>query len=183
MLGDVVDVDHRRLDVGVSHIGLDVGEREGPLAHGLRQPGSRLTDHVVPAGSFAAIPFTYHRYVGSSAMHSTTTNNTRITIPLAGVYEIIAKVTWLSGLDIGERRLAIYRNSNLQPENHVTDTSEYNVASGTHVDQDIVTRFAFNEGDYIEVFAIQGTTQPVTIDSTSQSPRLLMNWVAPLPNN
>ena len=93
----------------------------------------------------------------NDGMHSTVTNNSRITITKAGIYLIQANTTWTSN-STGERILYIYLNGGQL-------VASRKAASNTS-DDIIATVFPSNVGDYYECFAYQSSGGTLAIGQT-----------------
>jgi hypothetical protein len=113
--------------------------------------------------------FTSERY-DTAGLHSTS-NLSRLTAPVTGIYEVTAHVSW----DInssGSRHVGLHQNANTElAQEHLNA----NAADGL-VDQNIATVARFTAGQFLEVFVVQdsGGTRSVTSEAT-------MTWLAPGP--
>ncbi len=116
-------------------------------------PAVRVSNSVnesIPNTGVTAVTFDSTLYDNAS-IHSNTSNNTRLTAPLAGLYDIVGEVVWESD-PTGDRRLVIRRNG---VHNLAADFVAADPASQTA--QEIVTQARLNAGDYVELFAGQST--------------------------
>ena len=115
--------------------------------------------------------FTSERY-DTAGLHSNSSNLSRLTAPVTGIYEVTAHVSW----DInssGSRHVGLAQNAGTDlAQEHLNA----NAAPGGLVDQNISTVARFTAGQFAEVFVTQdsGATRSVTSEAT-------MTWLAPGP--
>jgi hypothetical protein len=107
-------------------------------------------------------------------MHSTTTNPSRITAPIAGVYLVDANVCFSFGA-AGDRNLEIKQNgttvSLLQQPTNATSSRDTCIHDSAQL--------KLNAGDYIELLPFVDEGPGVVVASTLSTPQLATAWVAP----
>lgn len=113
-------------------------------------------------------------------LHNTTTNNSRLTAPIAGIYHIEGAVQWDSNTTGTSRGLSISQfGSDSRPL--VTDARPANVTSQRTNVVSTLTRLA--AGDYVELRVSQdgsGTVQILNCTGAgNRCPVLSMHWVGP----
>jgi hypothetical protein len=112
-------------------------------------------------------------------LHDTTTNNSRLTAPVAGAYQINARVRWESGA-AGVRTLRIEKN--LGSPGAKTIAEEMSTASAPdRMTQNVSTISRLIAGEYVELRVIQSSTGTSvdTLAAPGIAPELSMAWVAP----
>jgi hypothetical protein len=106
-----------------------------------------------------------------TAMHSTTSNNSRITIATAGLYLVTAQVTFDTASSTGSRSVFIRRSgSNVA-------TSGGAASSGTHTES-CTAPVRLTAGQYLQLFAYQDSGSAMDARSGSASTFLSARWIA-----
>ncbi len=119
---------------------------------------------TIPANTHTILTLPTEEY-DSANLHDTSTNTSRLTAQVAGIYRISAVVTW--SLDSnGERALRVLKNGVTQ--NSVNEWAPVD-------DQDLSTEFKLAVGDYVEL----GVQQNSGTDLLAFTQSLSMSWVAP----
>jgi hypothetical protein len=108
----------------------------------------------------------------TAKVHDLTTNSSRLTAPVAGIYAVEGEVAWAPN-PTGARYLAVVRNG----------TTHVAVVNGpantaTFTEQTIATEVALAAGDFVELHVFQTSGAPLQELSVEQSPVLAMHWVA-----
>jgi hypothetical protein len=130
------------------------------------------------SGGNVAITFDKERW-DTNAMHSTTTNTSRLVAKVAGLYEINATIVWATNAT-GGRFLGLLRT-------HAGSSSFIAVASAPNNgvfedDQSVSTTFALKKGDYVEAVVYQTSGAPLDIEHIpATTPDFGMTWLGPVP--
>jgi hypothetical protein len=133
---------------------------------------TRTTAQQIPDDTNTPIQFTSERY-DSAAIHDNTTNNTRLTAPVTGVYGITAQVDWQAGL-AAEHELSLRRNGTTV----IAITSQF-IEGGQ---QNVSTQVKLQAGDFVESWAYEQSSAARDIQVWSEySPEFSMTWLAPGP--
>jgi hypothetical protein len=107
-------------------------------------------------------------------MHSATTNSSRLTAPIAGVYVVDANVCFSFGA-AGDRNLEIKQNgttvSLLQQPTNATSPRDTCIHDSAQL--------KLNAGDYVELFPFVDEGPGVVVASTLSTPQLAATWIAP----
>lgn len=121
-----------------------------------------------------SLPFDSERY-DTAGMHSTT-NNSRLTAPVKGVYAVSASVTWSSDPD-GSRFVGLKKNG----DTFVAAQTQPAIA-GYPTDQEVSHQVLLQQGDYVEVRVHQYSGNALAVLKFPQnSPEFSMTWLAPGP--
>lgn len=101
-------------------------------------------------------------------LHSTTTNTSRLTAPVAGIYRISANQLWEGN---------VRRRSPPRPVLNGQVLRARDTSPGTSSDtgQNVSTELKLAPGDFVEVVALQDSGSPLSVFQQS----LTMSWVAP----
>jgi hypothetical protein len=110
-------------------------------------------------------------------IHQNATNNSRLTAPVSGIYQINARVKWSFDGGGAYRRLSIRRNGDggdYIAEDNRTRTIDEDLR------QNLSTLATLDAGEYIELRVRQdtGTTLPI-LPAAGIAPELSMYWVGP----
>lgn len=115
-----------------------------------------------------AIIFTHERY-DNDQIHSTTTNTSRLTATVAGVYNISGNVKWSANPLDGTIYIKL---------NGATFIAQHGVLADYRT-MSVSTDYNLGAGDYVELFVIQGTAGNLNILATGNiSPEFMMHKVA-----
>lgn len=139
-----------------------------PAAHVTRTgtPQSTLT------GAETRLSFNSERY-DTAGMHDNATNDSRLTAPIDGIYEITAQIQWQAAL-ASEHELIIRRNGSAD----IALTADNTSGGG----QSATTQVQLHAGDYVEAFVFQESADGVNVEIDSESsPEFAMTWLAPGP--
>jgi hypothetical protein len=121
-----------------------------------------------------SLPFDSEHY-DTAGMH-TTTNNSRLTAPVKGIYALSASVTWSSDPD-GSRFVGLKKNG----DTFVAAQTQPAIA-GNPTDQEVSQQVLLQRGDYVEVKVHQFSGNPLAVIKFSEtSPEFSMTWLAPGP--
>ena len=128
------------------------------------------TDQPIPNSTNTPLGFDTNVY-DNDAMHSTTANNTRLTAPISGIYEVTGQIAW----DVGGGTLRVAR---IDVDGSSSDAIAASQAPNpTHsVYQEVTGQLHLNAGDYVELVGAQdsGASLGAYVDS-----RFAMHWVGP----
>jgi hypothetical protein len=139
-------------------------------------PAARVTHasgQVVPNATAATLSFDSERY-DTAAMHSTSSNTSRLTAPVTGIYEVTANVRW-SGAQFtaGASTVTLRKNG--------SGLVAWEEDAGN--DANLITTTArLAAGDYLEVVVSQTSGSSKTIGSLAEySPEFSMTWLTRVP--
>ena len=138
-------------------------------------PGARATNSTaenVTDTTLTTLTFDTNDY-DSGGVHSTSTNNSRLTAPVAGVYEITGDVIWHPN-SAGTREMEIVKNG-------TTTVAYAEMPPGSSsVGQEVTTQLRLAAGDYVELQLFQNSTSTVIVSALSDmSPIFAMHWLGP----
>jgi hypothetical protein len=111
-------------------------------------------------------------------LHDTATNNSRLTAPIAGVYQINGRVHWDDGA-AGVRQLRIEKNLGLPIGKTIAEAMD-TAAATDELTQNVSTISRLSAGDYVELRVIQQNVSATTVDTLADphiSPELSMAWI------
>ena len=118
--------------------------------------------------------------INIGGVHSTTTNSSRLTAPIDGLYEVHGEVKWGTGVSGGFREIEIYLGTftTRLAANEIPDTA------GLGVVQDVSALVHLHAGDYVVLSARQTSGSAVSITGTTtegapDTPEFDMRWVEP----
>lgn len=114
----------------------------------------------------------------TASLHDATTNNSRLTAPVTGAYQINGRVRWESGA-AGVRHLRIEKNLG-SPGKTIAEVMG-TASAADPMTQNVSTISYLAAGDYVELRVIQDLSGgPVdTLAASGFAPELSMAWVAP----
>lgn len=139
-------------------------------------PTARATNSAnqsIPSSTTTTLAFDSERYDTANA-HDTSTDNSRLTAPVDGIYAVTAQVNWQQSstgirelfLDTADGRIAA---ENAAP----TNTAFY---------QEVTTQIRLEAGDYVEARVYQSSGGTLSVAKTDQySPEFSITWLAPGP--
>ncbi len=128
----------------------------------------------IASGARTSLTFDTNDY-DNSGMHSTSTNTTRLTAPISGIYEISGDVFWTIS-STGSRAVFIVKNGSV-----FVAVSQIPVNSASEdTGQEVSTQVNLNAGDYVELTVQQdsGSIQDVS-RQIDMSPIFAMHWLGP----
>lgn len=118
------------------------------------QPIARLTrttnQPIQGLAGFIPVSWTAEVF-DTAAMHDNVTDNTRLTAPVAGIYDVSARIAWEAHNDSGPRGILLIKNGDT---GIVTETANPTSPDGPFA-QDIAGAVSLEAGDYVEVRALQ----------------------------
>jgi hypothetical protein len=134
----------------------------------------RASDQSIPSGVTTPLNFTGENY-DTVSMHNNTTNNSRLTAPVKGIYAVNAAVQWVPNTT-GVRYLQLASDA------VGTVAVQREPGSSTDLTQEVSTQMRLQAGEYIEAKVLQTSGGPLNVDNTpGWSPRFSMTWLAPGP--
>ncbi len=136
----------------------------------------RTATQSIPSGGFTAIQLTSETY-DHQGLHSTATNNTRLTAPIGGVYLITANVFWADNTT-GARDLGIAVNGAF-----VAFVGQAATSATSEVPLSVTTVYLMNAGDFAEAKVEQTTGAALNLGvgsgGSETSPEVSMTWLGP----
>ena len=150
---------------------------------------TRATNQAIP-GLVGFVPVNWTSEVfDTQTMHDNTTNNTRLTAPVAGIYDVSANVDWAANA-VGVRVLLLVKNGTT---GIATKASSPTSLSSTFA-QEAGGTVSMQQGDYVEL-RVQQThdfSDPVgsppsmlnpldIVSDANVAPYFSLTWVAPAP--
>ena len=147
----------------------------GELSHAI--PAARVTRtsaQSIPHSLNTSLAFDQERY-DTAGVHDNTTNNSRLTAPVTGIYAVTAQFTWGGSAGAGSRFAGVMKNGS-------TLIARSQELAGDD-DENITTQALLAAGDYVEVQVLQtsGGTLPIAANGLAQqvTPEFSMTWLAP----
>jgi hypothetical protein len=141
-------------------------------------PAAHVTNTVAlpqSSSSFNTLTFNTERY-DNDAMHSNTTNNSRLTAPESGVYLATAHIEWENSTT-GTRTLLIRKN-----DEGAGTVARHDTPGDGLTGISIATAIELTTGDFLEVEVRQDTGATLDVNKSSeQSPEFSLTWLAPSP--
>jgi len=149
----------------------------GELSHAI--PAARVTRtsaQSIPDSLNTNLAFDQERY-DTAGVHDNTTNNSRLTAPVTGIYAVTAQFTWGGSAGAGSRFAGVMKNGS-------TLIARSQELAGDD-DENITTQVLLAAGDYVEVQVLQtsGGRLSVAANGLAQqiTPEFSMTWLAPGP--
>lgn len=118
-----------------------------------------VTNQAIPNNSVRKVNWNAESF-DIGGFHDNTTNNTRLTVPEAGIYQINAMVAWGTN-GSGERLLTVLKNGNLTQL-----TATKTPVSGSSTTQSLSGMLELAVGDFIEVSVFQSSGASLDLVST-----------------
>jgi hypothetical protein len=141
-------------------------------------PAVRVThsvNQIITQGPDATLRFDSERY-DSANMHSNATNNSRLTAPVTGIYEIGANVEWDVN-SAGRRRLAVLKNGTT-----FIAFEQIPPVSNETTGQELTTQARLRAGDFVQAQVLQNSGGSLNVLKLNEySPEFSMTWLAPGP--
>jgi hypothetical protein len=130
----------------------------------------RTAVQSIPNNTFTAVAFTAADTWDTDGFHSTTTNNSRITVPagLGGIYHVIGSVNFAAGAD-NTRLVKIQLNGS----SDVTVYQGTNGVGGPAFAVSVPNMVQLAAGDYIELVCYQFSGSALSITATMSA-----HWVS-----
>lgn len=139
-------------------------------------PACRVTHSVsqsIPSGTGTALAFDSERYDDPERpMHDVSTNNSRITIAVPGVYAVLGNVRWAAG-GSSARECWLWVNG-------TTAIDLDSTTGSTEVTNKVAAHYRLAVGDYIELVAYQTTGGNLNVTKAAMySPEFSATWCCP----
>jgi hypothetical protein len=146
----------------------------GQLSGSIPAAGVRLTGNQSSLNNVATtLSFDTERY-DTANLHSNTTNNSRLTAPVDGIYAVSALVSWAADDLDGQRLLEIEKNGTVL----IASANQMPVTvNGASTTQSLTKFIALAAGDYVEAMAFQNSGSTLNV----LGPEFELTWVAPGP--
>lgn len=126
---------------------------------------------TISNNTLTAITFNSERY-DTATMHSTVTNTSRITIPVAGIYNIVGSVEWPAN-GTGTRQALIRVNGSTTIAG---STAPGNAAASSP--NTVGTQYKFAVNDYVELMVFQNSGGNLDAQlNANQSPEFSATWI------
>jgi hypothetical protein len=137
------------------------------------------SDETITNNTFQTLTFDTNRY-DSGGLHSTSSNTSRLTAPIGGVYVITANVRWEDNAT-GLRALHVDKTSGVVSGVVEGASTVLGVDTGSiaRQGQSVTTQIRLAAGDYLEVLVLQTSGGDLAVKSTIDTPAMEMTWVAP----
>lgn len=129
-----------------------------------------VASQSIPTGTNTLVTFDSESWDNNS-MHSTSTNTSRITVPVAGVYLCSWYVRFAASATLAYRIVQVMKNGVVQDESSLGHSATTTIAEGSGCQQ---LKCAAN--DYIEIRAFQNTGSALSLDAATNPPSLAVTW-------
>ena len=146
------------------------------------------TDQSIPAGEggtgYTPINFDTNVFLTGGVTHPTSgSSDRRITVPIAGIYEVTGGVYWEEIINTGSRQLGIYVNGDPGLGKRVASVVDPGSANGQNY-MEVTTLTKLGAGDTVELSGHQTSGTAMHIFSNAEygdneTPRLEIHWVGP----
>jgi hypothetical protein len=148
-------------------------------------PAAKVTataGQTIPNNQFRTLNFNSERY-DTAGMHSLTSNNSRLTAPVTGIYAITVNIRW-DDSGFGDRQLTLVKSGGPTPGT-IGLAREAKNGSGPPQDapyQNISTVARLTAGEFVEASVVQGSGFNLALrKEVEMSPEFSMTWLAPGP--
>ena len=198
--GGLVAADLRASSVGTSEVALNslgagdlapnsVGSSE--LTNGAVIPAKcgtipaarvkKSSNQSIPNSTKTKLTFDNESF-DTAALHDTSVNNTRLTAPISGVYQVNAGVTWTAGPTAGVRIAFVAVNGGCTGApadlTGCFGGASQSPAGPNRTHQTISELLKLTAGDFVEVTAAHNAGAPIGVEAVEET-FLAMNWVGP----
>ena len=114
-------------------------------------------------------------------LHDNATNNTRLTAPIAGVYQVSAGVFWNDLAETGTRAIALIQNGVACPAGGCkAESTQPDAGPGFKTVQSVSTLLRLAANDYVEAGVSQASGSPLPVEGGARNSTFLtMTWVGP----
>jgi hypothetical protein len=141
---------------------------------------TRTTNQGVLNDTGTSLNFNSERY-DTAGMHSNTSNLSRLTAPVTGIYAVTVAFKWQNQAFASGRRLFVLRKNGATEVGIEEVSPSVNPNGGPDVNFATMLRLA--AGDFIEAQVVQnsGGTLPIIASQGENGPNFSMTWLAPGP--
>jgi hypothetical protein len=179
---DILDGSLTSSDIGAGAVGssevANASLTTGEFASSI--PAARVTRTIsqgIAHDTVTTLNFNSERY-DTAGLHSNTSNISRLTAPVTGIYEVTVSFHWDGNLS-GYRIMTLFKNGTTLVENDGID-ADTGPFGGVDVNNTTMLRLA--AGDYVEVGVYQNSGGNLSILRQPEvSPEFSMTWLAPGP--
>jgi hypothetical protein len=137
----------------------------------------RTIDQSIADNSNTAIQFNSEAF-DTAAMHDNTTNNTRLTAPIAGKYLVTGNVTWAASA-VDRRLIEFHKTSGITQTVVAQNAVEPVSTASIPTIQNLTTVVDMAAGDYIELAVLQHTTVALNAAASNEQPNFTLSWIGP----
>jgi hypothetical protein len=139
---------------------------------------TRTTDQNVLNNTGTSLNFTSERY-DTAGMHSNTSNLSRLTAPVTGIYAVTVAFKWQNQAFASGRRVLVLRKNGATEVGIEEVSPSVNPNGGP--DMNFATMLKLEAGDYLEARGVQssGGTLPIVASQGENGPNFSMTWLAP----
>jgi hypothetical protein len=132
----------------------------------------RTTDQASNGSGYAVVSFDAEAF-DTDKLHSNTTNPTRLTAPIAGIYLVTGNLYWAAGT--GTRQTYVTVNGD---PNHGVDS---NFVPATSRQESVAGLIRLEKGDYVELTGFEDAAGSIDVigGTTGNTPTLSMIWQSP----
>lgn len=124
------------------------------------------------------VPLGAESYDIPTTMHSVSSNTSRITVPVAGCYHIVAQVTWAA--NVTGRRLVTVRKNAAGSSGGGTQVMNNSVGAATSTTQfQVADELELAANDYLEIFAFQASGGTLDIVAGETNTFMIVRLVDP----
>lgn len=139
-------------------------------------PAVRATNSAnqsIPSSTTTTLAFDSERY-DTANVHANSTDNSRLTAPVDGIYAVTAQVGW-SASTTGTLQLFLDANDDrIAVDDAVPTTLPFR--------QEVTTQVSLEAGDYVEARVYQSSGGALSVSKVDQyTPEFSMTWLAPGP--
>jgi hypothetical protein len=148
-----------------------------PAVKATKDPAFPGVNQSIPNNTVTALTFDFDTF-DTAGLHDPSTNNTRLTAPIRGVYQVTAGVEWESNAN-GSRQLAVYRNGvNAGFGDHLGSSQMPASADGPTM-QTVSELVTLTPGQFVEAAVLQTSGGDLNA-RFHRTTFLAMHWVGPL---
>jgi hypothetical protein len=134
---------------------------------------TRTTSQSIPNNAGTTLAFDSERY-DTAGMHDNSTNNSRLTAPVTGIYNVTLEVAWIFNAS-GIRFVDLAKNGTIE----IAEDQELPQEGGYQI---VTTQVRLEAGDFVVAQVQQNSGGALDIVKTNPheySPELSMTWLAP----
>jgi hypothetical protein len=155
--------------------GSDSGEASLSLATIPAARASSSAVLLVPHDTLTVLPLDREEF-DTANLHDTSTLNSRLVAPVAGIYSVSGHVSWPLGTQ-GSRELFLIANIGITSQAIASSAIRTNDTAETK--QSVSTIIKLSAGDFVELEVRQSSGITEAVQVTDHSPVLAMAWLGP----